>query len=189
VPPRLHIFLWLLANNKTLTRDNLAKRRNVDDETCLFCDDKESIQHLFFDCCVTKCMWQVCFDVCGKQLGADFESVAKYWLHNKKLNCLNVLTTAVFWIIWKFRNEMCFQGRKWTGVKELIGRWARMLKDWLLLRKPEDVLVLGAWMEKLELEHARPPSLPWDPGLLVLRGKDRSDLGEPSGVPELGVEC
>jgi hypothetical protein len=28
VPPRVHIFLWLLSNNKTLTRDNLAKRRN-----------------------------------------------------------------------------------------------------------------------------------------------------------------
>jgi hypothetical protein len=28
VPPRVHIFLWLLANNKTLTRDNLAKRKN-----------------------------------------------------------------------------------------------------------------------------------------------------------------
>ena len=25
VPPRVHIFLWLLASNKILTRDNLAK--------------------------------------------------------------------------------------------------------------------------------------------------------------------
>jgi hypothetical protein len=31
VPSRLHIFLWLLANNKTLTRHNLAKRRSLDD--------------------------------------------------------------------------------------------------------------------------------------------------------------
>jgi hypothetical protein len=66
VPLRLHIFLWLLVNNKTLTRDNLVKRKNVDDESCLFCNDKESIQHFFFDCCVAKCMWQVCSDVCGK---------------------------------------------------------------------------------------------------------------------------
>jgi hypothetical protein len=27
VPPRLHVFLWLLANNKVLTHDNLARRR------------------------------------------------------------------------------------------------------------------------------------------------------------------
>jgi hypothetical protein len=36
VPPRIHIFLWLVANNKILTRDNLAKRKIVDDKTCLF---------------------------------------------------------------------------------------------------------------------------------------------------------
>jgi hypothetical protein len=41
VPSRLHIFLRLLANNKTLTRDNLAIRRNVDDATCLFCAEEE----------------------------------------------------------------------------------------------------------------------------------------------------
>jgi hypothetical protein len=109
--------------------------------------------------------------------GADFESVAKYWLLNKKFKCLNALTTAVFWTIWKFRNEMCFQGRKWSGVKELIGRCARILKDWMLLLKPEDVLVMGAWVEKLEMEQARPPSLPWDPGALVARDKELSDAG------------
>jgi hypothetical protein len=37
VPPRLHVFLWLFANNKVLTIDNLAKMRQVDDKTYLFC--------------------------------------------------------------------------------------------------------------------------------------------------------
>jgi hypothetical protein len=52
VPSRLLVFLWLLANNKVLTRDNLAKRKQVDDKTCLFCDDLELVLHLFFECCV-----------------------------------------------------------------------------------------------------------------------------------------
>jgi hypothetical protein len=97
-----------LANNKTLTRDNLAKRRFVEDESCLFCDDKESIKHLFFECCVAKCIWQICSEMSEKQLGADFESVVKWWLHNKNLTCLLLL---FFWTIWKFRNEMCFKGK------------------------------------------------------------------------------
>jgi hypothetical protein len=54
IPPRLHVFLWLLANNKVLTRDNLAKRRQVDDKTCLFCAELESVSHLFFNCCVAR---------------------------------------------------------------------------------------------------------------------------------------
>jgi hypothetical protein len=36
VLPMLHIFLWLEANNKVLIRDNLAKRKQIEDEACLF---------------------------------------------------------------------------------------------------------------------------------------------------------
>jgi hypothetical protein len=57
VPPRIHVFLWLLANNKTLTRDNLHKRRHVEDRTCLFCSDLESVDHLFFKCFVVSQIW------------------------------------------------------------------------------------------------------------------------------------
>jgi hypothetical protein len=42
VPPWLHI-LWLLVNNKTLTRDNLVKRMKVDDGSCLFCNEAEHV--------------------------------------------------------------------------------------------------------------------------------------------------
>jgi hypothetical protein len=31
VPSGIHVFLWLLANDKVLTRDNPAKRRHVED--------------------------------------------------------------------------------------------------------------------------------------------------------------
>jgi hypothetical protein len=41
-------FLRLLANNnKILTRDNLAKRRKVDDNYGLFCKESEILDHLF----------------------------------------------------------------------------------------------------------------------------------------------
>jgi hypothetical protein len=54
VSPRVNIFLWLLANNKTLIRDNLAKRRAIEDGTCLFCFEKDSVKHLFFECCIAR---------------------------------------------------------------------------------------------------------------------------------------
>jgi hypothetical protein len=37
VPSWLHIFFWLFAKNKVLTRDNLAKRKKLDNMSCLFC--------------------------------------------------------------------------------------------------------------------------------------------------------
>jgi hypothetical protein len=51
VPSRIHIFLWLLANNKILTRTNLAKRKKMDDMSCLFCNEQEDVGHLFSVLC------------------------------------------------------------------------------------------------------------------------------------------
>jgi hypothetical protein len=48
VPSRLHIFLLLLSKAKVLTKDNLAKRKYLDDKSCLFCNEPEIISHLFF---------------------------------------------------------------------------------------------------------------------------------------------
>ena len=41
VPPNIHVFLWLMVHNKSLTRDNLSKRQHVEDLTCVFCNDLE----------------------------------------------------------------------------------------------------------------------------------------------------
>jgi hypothetical protein len=48
------------ANNKILTRDNLVKRREVDDGSCLYCRELESVDHLFLKCCVAGTLnpWQ-----------------------------------------------------------------------------------------------------------------------------------
>jgi len=49
VPPRVQFFLWLLSKNKVLTRDNLSIRRHVEDKSCLFCCEPETVNHLFFE--------------------------------------------------------------------------------------------------------------------------------------------
>jgi hypothetical protein len=79
VPPRLHIFLWLLANNKVLTRDNLAKRKQIEDKTCLFCKEAESVRHIFFDCYVAQALWVQFAEITGCTLITDFESLSKFW--------------------------------------------------------------------------------------------------------------
>jgi hypothetical protein len=56
-------FLWLLSKNMLLTRDNLEKRRRVDDTSCLFCLEKESGNHLFFDCVIARRAWPVIIDL------------------------------------------------------------------------------------------------------------------------------
>jgi hypothetical protein len=47
IPPRVQFFLWLVSQNKILTRDNIAKHRELGDVSCLFCTEDESVHHLF----------------------------------------------------------------------------------------------------------------------------------------------
>ena len=42
------VFLSLVVKNKTLTIENLAKRRKVEDETCLVCSEPLPVLHVFF---------------------------------------------------------------------------------------------------------------------------------------------
>jgi hypothetical protein len=53
---RILSFLWLLFKNNLLsTRDNVEKRKNIDSDACLFCYEKESINHRF-ECAVAQSM-------------------------------------------------------------------------------------------------------------------------------------
>jgi hypothetical protein len=134
VPSGLHIFLWLLANNKTLTKDNLAKRKEIDDLSCLFCKENEYVAHLFFNCCVARELWNEFGDILGVTVVVDFESMAK-WLGGNRVTILNVYYTAVLWILWKTRKDLCFQGACWRSVGNLLGRSATLIRNWLLVNK------------------------------------------------------
>jgi hypothetical protein len=62
-------------------------------------------------------------------VGADFESVAKWWLCDRKCKILNVVTSAALWSIWKTRNAICFQGMRWTGMRALFIKCARICSN------------------------------------------------------------
>jgi len=113
IPPRVHFFLWLLAKNKLLTRDNLNIRQKLDDVRCLFCSEDESIHHLFFDCVVSRQIWYLISECLGVNIGANFISIGIMWLSNKRFLVHNVITSATLWGLWKLRNELCFQNTPW----------------------------------------------------------------------------
>jgi hypothetical protein len=83
--------MWLLSNNRLLTRDNLAKRREVSDPTCLFCNERESISHLLFHCCVAQQVWAAFSVWLDRRLGDDFESIASLWIANKRYMICNIV--------------------------------------------------------------------------------------------------
>jgi len=96
LPPRVNYFLWLVCRNKILTRDNLGKRKKIEDDTCLFCNEKERVNHLFFECVVAKQMWTVLSSIFYVQLSDYIDSVGKFWLSNKRNGILNMCTSAIW---------------------------------------------------------------------------------------------
>jgi hypothetical protein len=161
VPPRIHIFLWLFARNKLLTRDNLAKRRKLDDQSCLFCSDNESVHHLFFYCCVARQMWYNIAEILELPVGQKFESIARLWLCDKKYKLVNICTSAALWALWKTRNDILFQVASWIGMRRVLARCAKSIMNWKVLMNPEEAGKLEQWAEDLERRSAWPPRIEW----------------------------
>ena len=111
IPPRVHIFLWLLSNNKLMTHDNLEKRNIGKPLDCVFCNDLESIDHLFFKCIVASSIWKSVSAFFNRDIGSDYLSVARLWIANKKHAALNTICAAVLWCIWKHRNALIFDNK------------------------------------------------------------------------------
>jgi hypothetical protein len=78
IPPRVHIFLWLLSNNKLMTRDNLQKINLVKPVCCMFCSEDESIEHLFFRCIIVEHILGLVSQFFEIYLGQDYLSIAKF---------------------------------------------------------------------------------------------------------------
>lgn len=159
VPPIIHIFLWLLSKNKTLTRDNVAKRKHVEDKTCLFCSENESVVHLFFECVVAKRLWSELSVLLNIDIGRNFESVAKWWLCNKNHRIDNIFSSAVLWGLWKMRNSICFQHVHWRSVPAVWQRILTLLKSWKILCPAGDLDQFSQLVKNLEEMIRRPEVL------------------------------
>jgi hypothetical protein len=109
IPPRVQFILWLLCKNIVLTRDNLGKSNKLEVGTCLFCEEKESCQHMFFDYVVAVRMWKEISNVIGREVGGGFESIGVCWHGNKKFTISNMLIAAALWGLWKLWNGCCFR--------------------------------------------------------------------------------
>ena len=106
----------------------------------------ETVHHLFFECCVPTTMWCHLSEIFDRNLGTDFESVARWWINKKNavLNTcctafLNTCCTALMWCTWKMRNDFSFQAKMWRSEKDLLVKLIKTLKNWRTLCKTADL--------------------------------------------------
>ncbi|XP_058783126.1 uncharacterized protein LOC131657781 [Vicia villosa] len=60
--PREIFILWLTCQRRLQTNDRLARFGTLTDGKCLYCDEFETCNHLFFECIVPNTLWQKVLD-------------------------------------------------------------------------------------------------------------------------------
>jgi hypothetical protein len=124
----------LVVYNKNLTRDNLVKRQSVDDLTCVFCNELETSNHLFFDCVLAKAVWsEIKFCIGAREAIVDINYVAKLWGDTRDNSALNMIYVALLWVLWLTRNDMYFKRNNWCGMQVIWRRLACTLAQWGIL--------------------------------------------------------
>jgi hypothetical protein len=123
IPYKIKNFAWLMENNAVLTKDNMIRRKWKGNPKCLFCDQNENLEHLFFQCSIARCVW----GIVGTCLGATNipGSIEQYkeWIQNLLPTGKNVHQfgfSAIYWAIWKCRNKVVFEKKLIKHPAEIV---------------------------------------------------------------------
>ena len=112
LPHKIKIFMWILTKKKLLTKVNLSSKGWTGSTKCHFCSGIESSTHLFLKCPFTQHVWfwmglsQNYFR--NWQTIQDIIDFSFSLEHHSQLAFL-IVFSSVSWIIWKLRNDLCFQ--------------------------------------------------------------------------------
>jgi hypothetical protein len=109
--------LTFLANVDNLNEKGMSKPTQ-----CCFCNDDESISHLFFECAIIKVVWGFVGEYLGFDLGSSYISVASKWLQKEIFDFVNIISTVVLRGIWLTRNDFVFNKHVWLDVKYILRR-------------------------------------------------------------------
>ncbi|KAK4268485.1 hypothetical protein QN277_025138 [Acacia crassicarpa] len=114
--PRVRQFLWRILTRSLATSAALVRRKRGRSNLCPICEDAvEDIEHLFFHCHWTRCVWF------GSILGAriDLSCVSSFndwWLHLLSMPSFKAqdisLICWLLWYIWKERNDKVFNHKE-----------------------------------------------------------------------------
>jgi hypothetical protein len=153
VPLKVKVFMWFLNRKVILTKDNLIKRNWVGSETCCFCDCKEFIQHLFFDCPFAKVVWRIIYMTFGLAPPKNITNLFGNWLKGiptKELIQFRAEVCMVIWTMWNTRNDLIFNKQKSPSFLQVIPMVAHWIRTWSYLQQEEQRAEMDSRCNHLE---------------------------------------
>jgi hypothetical protein len=169
LPHKIKVFFWLVVRNKILTKDNLRKRCWIGSLNCCFCGVDETIDHLFFKCPIAQYMWRVI------QVALNLRSIPKNikdlydnWFCKPKDKMAHLVLFgcgALFWAIWRTRNDWCFGKNHLLDPSNIIFLCCFWLDSWAIRQKKKEqrMVVLGSKLIRKTASEAFGRALGWCP--------------------------
>lgn len=113
IPNKIKIFGWRAWHNALPTRENLFKRRVVDDASCELCQQAtETVVHVLWECGVAQDIWAGCRGILQKRV---CDQVDFFQLMEDMRDRLSREELELFWgqcwLIWNQRNTVVHGGK------------------------------------------------------------------------------
>ena len=123
-----------------LTKYNLVKRNWHENMQCVFCQQNETIKHLFFQCRFARSIWS-CIQVPSNLYPpTSVTNIFGNWLHvigHRFRTFIRVEALAIIWSLWLCRNDKVFNDKN-CSLLQVIYRCTATIRLWSALQKVEN---------------------------------------------------
>lgn len=103
--------MWFLYRKEILTKDNLIKRNWQGPSSYCFCDQAETVDHLFISCPFAKLLRRTIFITFNIPPPTNINNLFGNWLNGvlkKDKGHIRVGVCALLWALWNVRNDFVF---------------------------------------------------------------------------------
>ncbi|PNT71776.1 hypothetical protein BRADI_2g35455v3 [Brachypodium distachyon] len=122
-------------------------------DQCHFCSSKESVEHLLFQCSVSRFLWHVVLCALGFSRALnDSTDLFGAWYSSfpgSQRKLMLVGAAAVAWTIWRTRNNACFGQQMPSDPSAIIFSLCNTLISWNILQKESKRRILEAGVHKI----------------------------------------
>lgn len=133
IPLKIKIFIWLVKEGKILTKDNLAKKGWIGDQSCIFCGSLETIDHLFVTCPLISSLWS--WIATHNNFTYNCLTLSDLWLFDawiplKDRFLIELIRAATLWVVWLARNKTCFNNTAIPSLATLGSQIISLTSFW-----------------------------------------------------------
>jgi hypothetical protein len=153
IPLKVKVFLWQMYHDKLQAAVTLKRRGWQGSPLCCVCNEHETVNHIFFECCFSQYLWCCIRDAFGWH---DFPTSKQNFLYGWLPRRLGVpqrivliFFAALSWAIWKNRNSMAIQKIFPANPNLVLYNTINLLQMWRELMKDPDKIYLSEMVEIL----------------------------------------